>query len=61
MRKKLLFKKMVKSKGLAEPLVIYIGEPCPKCGVDEWGNIMFCTCASPNRNSEDISSSKKFY
>ncbi len=44
MKKLLQFRKMLKVNGLHEPLIIIKGDPCPKCGLDEWGNILFCMC-----------------
>jgi len=54
MRKKVQFKKMIRSKGLVAPLIIIKGDPCSKCGIDAWGNIMFCTCPLTPEESKSV-------
>ena len=48
MKKSSLFKNMVKSKGLHDPLIVIQAIECKKCGYD------FCTCPMTEAELKDV-------
>jgi len=43
-RSNTLLKQIGRLQKIGSRIILIEGDPCSKCGLDEWGNINFCMC-----------------